>query len=340
MVCLAAHSSSAGSHAATGRSTRTPGRVQPAGRVAAVAPRPSSSGATLQQQQQHHQLVQALPHAAAAASQRVSAAGSGKYQRILAFVNSQATPSMVGDSWPGSCSSSFEGEEEQQQAHAVAAVGDVATSSWHHSYDEEADEGEDLLHEPHLLAACSARTAAVATAAAAAAPMLAAPAWSYGSTVDPKPFFFSWDEEAEGSFELATAAAAFSSVGTSAAAAVAAEAACLAAAAQDRAARRMAMHEARHAARMIRRLRRAQLHAQLGDLERMPAYVQEQQQAAAAAAQQRQRSAASARYQQLLALVVGEGVNASQYRKPTRWNLTFDEDVHGPEAPETVLGSC
>lgn len=113
MVCLAAHSSSAGSHAATGRSTRTPGRVQPAGRVAAVAPRPSSSGATLQQQQQHHQLVQ-----------------------------------------------------------------------------------------------------------------------------------------------------------------------------------------------------------------------------------QRQRSAASARYQQLLALVVGEGVNASQYRKPTRWNLTFDEDVHGPEAPETVLGSC
>lgn len=253
-----------------------------------------------------------------------SAAGHSKYDRILAFVDSQATPVVV-DGWSSSSSGSAGGLDAASDAEVQRSI---AESSWHHSYDEEADEGEELLHEPQLLARTVQSVAALPSAAAAAVQAATAQTWSYGSIADPKPFFYSWDEEAEGGFELATAAC--SSMSASASAAVVAEAEPAAAA---RAARRAAMHEARHAARLSRRMRRAQLHPQLGDLERMPAWVQPSE-------QQQQRSAANAHYQQLLAFVAGDSSTNGQYRKPKRWHLTFDEDVHGPEAPETVLGSC
>jgi hypothetical protein len=40
-----------------------------------------------------------------------------------------------------------------------------------------------------------------------------------------------------------------------------------------------------------------------------------------------------------LAFVAGDSTSG-QYRKPMQWHLTFDEDVHGSEAPDAVLGSC
>jgi hypothetical protein len=255
----------------------------------------------------------------------VQPAAQDKYERILAFVDAHTTP-VVLDS---SCSSSQHSTplEQQQQFE------DLAMSSWHHSYDEEAEEGEEL-HEPCVMAFAAAVPAAVAESAAAAAAFTSAgPSWSYGNSISPKPFFYAWDEEAEGAFELEPAC---SSSACDVAAAVPADP--VAAAAALRAQRRAALHEARHAARATRRMRRSQLHPQLGDLEHMQAWVQpkEQQQQQG---RSRPRSAPGIQYQQLLALVAGDSA-ARQYRHPKHWHLTFDEDVHGPEAPETVLGSC
>jgi hypothetical protein len=232
-----------------------------------------------------------------------AATSASKYDRIIAFVEAHATPVVAA----GSTSSS------------MFPTGAEQPSSWHNSYDEEAEEGE-LLDEPHLVlsAAAAALPASSAFAAAAAAATPAAAtvlvnSWSYGSAENPKPWCFSWDEEAEGDFELGDCARLTP--------------------AQARQQRRVAMHEARHAARADRKLRRAQLHPQLGDLEHMTAWVGQQQEQS----QQQERSQASLQYQQLLALVAGDA--GRQYRKPKQWHLTFDEDVHG-DAPETVLGSC
>lgn len=236
-----------------------------------------------------------------------AATSASKYDRIIAFVEAHATPVVAAG---GPSCSMFDAEAEQP-------------SSWHNSYDEEAEEGE-LLDEPHLvlsaaaaaLPASSASAAAAAAAAPAAATTVLVNSWSYGSAENPKPWSYSWDEEAEGDFELGDCAQLTP--------------------AQARQQRRAAMHEARHAARADRRLRRAQLHPQLGDLEHMTAWVGQQQQQQE---QQRyaQRSPASLQYQQLLALVAGDA--GRQYRKPKQWHLTFDEDVHG-DAPDAVLGSC
>lgn len=260
--------------------------------------------------------------AGSAADRAAQPSTQAKYDRILAFVDAHATPVVLDSSWSsaaaGGSSSSFPEQLEQ----------DPLTSSWHHSYDEEAEEGEEL-HEPAVLAYAASVPAAVAESAALSN------SWSYGNPVSPKPFFYAWDEEAEGAFELEPAC---STSACDMAAAMPADP--VAAAAALRAQRRAALHEARHAARASRRMRRAQLHPQLGDLEHMQAWVQPAEQA-----QQRahslsgQRSAAGLRYQQLLALVAGDATSG-QYRKPKHWHLTFDEDVHGPDAPETVLGSC
>lgn len=247
-----------------------------------------------------------------------------KYERILAFVDAHATPVVLDSSWSTSSNSAC---AEQQEV--------VATSSWHHSYDEEAEEGEEL-NEPAVFAFAAAVPAAVAASAAtatAAAASTGIPAWSYGNPISPKPFFYAWDEEAEGAFELEPACS-ISACDT--AAALPADP--VAAAAALRAQRRAALHEARHAARASRRMRRSQLHPQLGDLEYMPAWLQPAQQQSQQQ-QKGQRSAAGIKYQQLLALVAGDSATG-QYRQPKRWHLTFDEDVHGPDAPETVLGSC
>lgn len=262
-------------------------------------------------------------------------AAQEKYDRILAFVDAHATPivlSSASSSVSSACEQQLAQPQKQQQLEDV-------TSSWHFSYDEEAEEGEEL-HEPAVLAFAASVPAAVAeSAAAAAAALTASPSWSYGNPMHPKPFFYAWDEEAEGAFELEPCCSSSSSAAClPAAAAVPADP--VAAAAALRAQRRAALHEARHAARASRRMRRSQLHPQLGDLEHMPAWVQP-----AGEAQQQhqrrsgQRSAAGTKYAQLLALVAGDAATG-QYRTPRSWHLTFDEDVHGPDAPETVLGSC
>lgn len=282
---------------------------------------PSPSGRSIAKQSTRHQ-PQVLQRACSSMQQSPAGSDSSKYERILAFVDAHATPVVV-ESW----ASAPEPEQPQQP--------DPMTS-WHFSYDEEADEGEEI-QEPHMLALAAVEAAALAEAAAATVSTLQASTssvWSYGSVVHPKPFFYSWDEEAEGSFELATAACSTSSTEAAPADAVVLMLDAAAAEKARRAERRAALHEARHAARASRRMRRAQLLPQLGDLEHMPAWVPPQEQQHSG-----QRSAASSRYQQLLAFVAGDSAHG-QYRKPKRWILTFDEDVHGPDAPETVMGSC
>lgn len=242
--------------------------------------------------------------------QRSSTVGS-KYDRIVAFVDAHATPVVPV---PGE-GSSFSSEEFEPQL-----------PSWHNSYDEEAEEG-GLCDEPHLLAytpAVSAQAAghvaamaASAVASSASSTAVLVHSWSYGNAENPKPWCYSWDEEAEGSFELAD---------------------CRQTAQQAREQRRAALHEARHAARVNRKMRRATLHPQLGDLEHMQAWVGEQPRIAQQQQGQQQRSIPNWQYQQLLALVAGDSTHR-QYRKPKAWHLTFDEECHG-DAPETVLGSC
>lgn len=259
-------------------------------------------------------------------------AAQEKYDRILAIVDAHATPIVLG-----CASSSISSTCEQQLAQPQQQQLEDVTSSWHFSYDEEAEEGEEL-HEPAVLAFAASVPAAVAESAAAAA-LTASPSWSYGNPMHPKPFFYAWDEEAEGAFELEPCCSSSSAACLPAAAAVPADP--VAAAAALRTQRRAALHEARHAARASRRMRRSQLHPQLGDLEHMPAWVQPVGEVQQHQHQRRsgQRSAAGTKYAQLLALVAGDAATG-QYRTPRSWHLTFDEDVHGPDAPETVLGSC
>ena len=272
-----------------------------------------------------HKQQRAVAGSSDALLQSATRATQDKYDRILAFVDAHATPVVLDNTW-GSSSSSTSVEQH-------------VTSSWHHSYDEEVEEGEEL-NEPAVLAYAATVPTAVAESAAAAvvAVNAALPSWGYGDPINPKPFFYAWDEEAEGAFELEQVCSTSQSVAaTSAVAAGPMDPA--AAAAALRAQRRAALHEARHAARATRRMRRSQLHPQLGDLEHMPAWVQPAGQQQQRSSNGSQRSAAGIKYQQLLALVAGDAAHG-QYRKPKQWHLTFDEDVHGPEVPETVLGSC
>lgn len=268
---------------------------------------------------------------------------SRKYKAIAAFVDAHATPLLLTEQALGSA------------AAVVPAVSGgpapAAPAAWHASYDEEAEEdvgGEYSAHEPELLAFAAAAAAAGASASASSAVAPGAiMATSHhracsADTAQPKPWCMSWDEEAEGAFELA-------------------DRPMTAAVVDARAQRRAALHEARHAARMARRARRAALHPQLGDLEHMQAWVGDAAAAAAAARGPlaRRRSGmpsssssspgALAQYQaQLLCLVAGAepaqpapGSAVGQFRRPKAWHLTFDEDVHGCEGvPDAVLGSC
>lgn len=215
----------------------------------------------------------------------------------MAFVEAHATPVVSVDA-----SSSFDS--------SAFVTGEFEQSTWHNSYDEEAEEGE-LCDEPHLVYAA----AAVPHQVAADATAVVSGTWSYGDVENPKPWCYAWDEEAEGGFGLSET---------------------LTFSAQRVVERRAALHEARHAARLARKARRSQLHPQLGDLEHMQAWVgpQERKQQ-----QEQRRGKSGLQYQQLLALLASDGASR-QYRKPMQWHLTFDEDVHGSEAPETVLGSC
>lgn len=280
---------------------------------------------------------------------------ASKYQRILQFVEDH---SPVSVSSTGSIdllqTTVEEGEEDvlkQQQ------------QQWHHSYDEEAMEGSsDIADEEDCLCMAAdmqliADSAAVRSAVSApsmapvsvyqvalcrarlanAAPHLVSPSssWAYGSAAAAKPWYFSYDEEAEGTTEEALAAAM-----TPMQAYMAAQA------------KKQAVHEARHAARVSRASRRATLRASLGDLEQMPPWVDP---AAAAAAVPAGSSSRPGRHQPPLPLqgygkllpMAAEAVlmklQASEHlpeaRHPQSWQFTWDEEAHGG-MNDGVLGSC
>jgi hypothetical protein len=234
----------------------------------------------------------------------------------VANVEAHATPIVSVDADSSSSSMGCLGQEDECE------------SSWHHSYDEEAEEGE-LCDEPHIFSCAAQQYTAIetvntvtATADTIESAAAAVNSWQYGSQTSPKPWCYSWDEEAEGAYELAATSRPLTLP-------------------QLKADKRAALHEARHAGIQHRRSsRRTKLHPQLGDLEHMQAWVasapetQQQQRQ-----QQQPRRITTPRYQQLLAFVAGDSTSG-QYRKPMQWHLTFDEDVHGSEAPDAVLGSC
>jgi hypothetical protein len=299
--------------------------------------------------------------ASAASSDLLGEDSSSKVARILSFVEQHSPVPVAVDSLA----------LDEDAAHFQQQP------CWHHSYDEEAADGSgegcdeeatSLASDRQMLVrAAQARRQAVAHPAdahpmaqlqsaliharlATAAPLLAPPenTWAYGSTGEPKPWFYSYDEEAEGSFEEAYATSSCSSE--------LALQAYLAAQANKR-----AVHEARHAAKATRRSRRASLRASLGDLERMDAWVDPSTQAstspaaaaaAAAAAggsrrQQRRASASSAAVYASLLPLAAEAVlkqlaasdRLPEARRPQNWQFTWDEEAHGGMG-DTILGSC
>jgi hypothetical protein len=279
-----------------------------------------------------------------------------KYQRILQFVEDHSP--MPLEVSATSTTVAFSSQEEELAFDQPC---------WHHSYDEEAVEGSSELDEEEdiwsmaadqqLLAeaetirgsvpASSSTPVTVHQAAmcrvrlANAAPNLVSPSntWSFGCTTEAKPWFYSYDEEAEGSFEELTAVAG-GPMQTY-----------LAAQAEKR-----ALHEARHAARVSRALRRATLRASLGDLEQMPPWVDPS--AAAATAQQQKRVSRSSLQQKLQPKVPLQGYanllpmaaeavlmklhaaeSVPEARRPQNWQFTWDEEAHGG-LNDGVLGSC
>lgn len=280
-----------------------------------------------------------------------------KYQRILQFVEDHSPMSLEVSA--SSNTFAFSSQEE---------VAGCDQPCWHHSYDEEAIEGSSDLDEEEDCWAMAADQQLLADAAtirssvpvsssapvtvyqaalcmarlANAAPHLVSPSntWAFNSTTEAKPWFYSYDEEAEGSFEEVTAAAP-SPMQTYLAAQ----------------AEKHALHESRHAARVSRAVRRSSLRASLGDLEQMPPWVEPR--AAAAAAQQQRCTGSSSSVQQrlqpkvplqgyasllpmaaeavLMKLQAAESV--PEARRPQNWQFTWDEEAHGG-LNDGVLSSC
>lgn len=174
----------------------------------------------------------------------VSSADS-KYERIVAFVEAHATPVVSVDA-DSSSSMGCLGQEDECE------------TSWHHSYDEEAEEEGELCDEPHIFSCAAQQYTAIetvntvtATADTIEYAVAAVNSWQYGSQTSPKPWCYSWDEEAEGAYELAATSRPLTLP-------------------QLKAGKRAALHEARYAAIQHRRIsRRTKLHPQLGDLEHM-----------------------------------------------------------------------
>jgi hypothetical protein len=290
--------------------------------------------------------------ASAASSDLLGEDSSSKVARILSFVEQHSPVPVAADS--------LRMDED--------AMHFQTQPCWHHSYDEEAADGSgsecdeeamSLASDRQMLVrAAQARREAVAHPAdahpmaqlqsaliharlATAAPLLASPenTWAYGSTAEAKPWFYSYDEEAEGSFEEAYASSSCSSE-LSLQAYLTAQA------------NKRAVHEARHAAKATRRSRRAALRASLGDLERMDAWVEPQSTSSSRAAaadagrRQQQRRASAPGYASLLPLAaeaVLKQLHASdrlpEARRPQNWQFTWDEEAHGGMG-DSILGSC
>jgi hypothetical protein len=254
--------------------------------------------------------LQQQPAAAGAA-----AAGS-KFDRILRFV-------------------------EQHDLAGAAAPHAPEAQAWHVSYDEEAEEGcepgsaaalpaHEAAHLAHAAAALAAAApsfpscsvaflypgeAAAADLAAAAAPSAVGSVAYFAA----RPWDHSYDEEAEGCFEAASAAARAA-----------------------RAARLALFNERRVASRAAARARRAALAHSLGDLEAMAPWVGEEDAAAARRAAAAAKIAVgrmpTSRYPHLTALLAArEGAmgviealqreRGLQARRPQQWQYTWDEEV-------------
>lgn len=250
---------------------------------------------------------------------------SSKFDRILRFVEQHDIM--------GTCSSAFMGEAEEEEDAA-------ASGEWHHSYDEEAEEGCDdgfavAPHEAQQLMAAQASLSAAAVPAVACSVAFLYPAaaeqqheaapGAVGSLAYflAKPLDQSYDEEAEGCYEAAAAEAAVSA----------------------RALKAASMVQRRAESRAVARERRAALRLSIGDLEAMQPWVADEAVAAAAAAVKRAAGRMpTARYphlQAFLAARVGamEVVESAfealqrerglQARLPQAWQYTWDEEAHG-----------
>jgi hypothetical protein len=234
-----------------------------------------------------------------------------------------------------------------------------AASAWHRSYDEEAEDPEAHNAEPGtgplraeaavprmVGAACSSLQVG-GLGSGAATSVYAMPFYrtrldaqrAREAALAAKPWYFSYDEEAEGSFGVATAAARTRGgcAGVSGAVAVSADDAV----------------GARH--RSVG-AHRQPLRAAYGDLEQMQPWVDPAMLAAVveahpAAAGSRRWSAAQ-RYAALMSFAARRGQvlddvlaalraqDALTFRSPQAQFLTFDEEAHGEECPATLLGSC
>ena len=268
--------------------------------------------------------------------------GSNKFDRILRFVDQHDLRATTAAAAAASASA------PEPAAAAAADASAAAAPSWHLSYDEEAEEGEEqpaaavpaheaaaLAAAAHALAAgpaCSvaflhgadgaADAAAMPAAAAALDAAAAAPAVGSAAYFAAKPWGASYDEEAEGCFEAAAAAAR-----------------------AERAGRLATYMERRAESRAAARPRRAALRAAVGDLEAMAPWVDD---AAAAKAAAAARAAAGrvppGRYPHLQAFLAARGgaggaveafveslqrERGLQARAPQPWVYTFDEEAHG-----------
>jgi len=262
-----------------------------------------------------------------AAPQQLVDAPSSKFDRILRFVDQHDLA--------GTCSAAA-----SPSMFDMGSTVDAAAAAWHHSYDEEAEEGcgEALVAAAEALAtgpACSVAflypqqqqqhaMAAAAMAAAATATTSASRA-IVGSHAYfcAKPIDMSYDEEAEGCFEVS---------------AFEAHAA--------RATRLASFMERRAESRAASRTRRAGLRLSLGDLEAMQPWVDDAAARKAAAAVKRAAGRVpTGSYPHLAAFLAARTGGAMdavesviealqrerglQPRAPQTWQYTFDEEVHG-----------
>jgi hypothetical protein len=267
--------------------------------------------------------------AAPSGADAFAAPEGSKFDRILRFVEQHDLA--------GTCSSSVAGLEANS-----------AAPQWHNSYDEEAEEGDEALpaagpaaaaYEAAQLALAAASLSGAdvyavapacsvaflypsdARAAAAARPAVPGAVGTMAYFMS-KPIDQSYDEEAEGCYEAASA-----------------EAAAL------RTSQLASFMERRAESRAASRARRAALRSSPGDLEAMAAWVDDA--AAAKAAEAAKRAAAripASRYPNLQAFLAAragalDAVEAVidtlqrerglQARSNQAWQYTWDEEVHG-----------
>lgn len=225
---------------------------------------------------------------------------------------------------------------------------------WHHSYDEEAEEGvsDDETDSSLMLASASAPVNVypsyphsgdqnsiynITYCASSSSSALALPASALPAAAE-KQWYYSYDEEAEDSFEAASSSTSSSSTACAAVPSMVAS---------PSGTYQPSIRETRYQARLRRAARRHNLHASFGDLERMQPWMEP---LAAAKASQKYNSVLSfvehnavvplTRFEDAIQHVLQQ--TDIQYRRPQWWQYTFDEDVHGSfdEASGAALSSA